>query len=149
MEHTQNSQKDYRLCRSTSYCWHKYFLILILHVYRLFIAHSDIFDACSLCSHGHLNDRNTNNPKHVLYFLQKKRKKCYLTKNIRFCEQCAKSGYSLNFETSTSVQGTSLLLLLLKSLLLEPLTTRQWAALLSRPPWLVIFTYKRYKFCQT
>ena len=43
--------------------------------YRLFVAHSHISDPCSLSSHGHLNDRNTNYPEHVLHLLQGE--KCY------------------------------------------------------------------------
>lgn len=38
--------------------------------YRLLVTHSHVFDPCSLSSHGHFNDRNTNYPEHVLHFLQ-------------------------------------------------------------------------------
>ena len=47
----------------------------IISVYRLFVAHSNIFDPCSLSSHGHFYDRNTDYPKHVLHFLHEETKK--------------------------------------------------------------------------
>lgn len=41
--------------------------------HRLLVAHSHVFDPCSLCGHGYFNNRNPNDPKHVLDFLQEHR----------------------------------------------------------------------------
>lgn len=38
--------------------------------YRLLVAHSYVSDSCSLSSHGHFDNRNSNYPKHVVHFLQ-------------------------------------------------------------------------------
>lgn len=75
-----------RLLVTGSFVRYKYYIAMVFshrlcswwetqtqQLYRLFVAHSDIFDPCSLSSHGHFNDRNTNYPKHVFDFLHRER----------------------------------------------------------------------------
>lgn len=74
---------------------------LVVFFYRLFVAHSHVFDPCGLSGHGHLYDGNTDYPEHVLHVLQGEEMRCY-RKPVEGGSRCDRTkGHS-----AFSAQGT-------------------------------------------